>query len=100
MKNVAFLLIALLLVACTATTDPSAVPTDVSASANTAQQAEETETETESEASGETAVSSASSNNEFNIALTPEEAGRVRDRDWVKGATDPKVTIIEYGDFQ
>lgn len=33
-------------------------------------------------------------------ATTPEEAGIVRQRDWVKGADDPVVTIIEYGDFQ
>lgn len=33
-------------------------------------------------------------------ATTPEEAGIVRPQDWVKGASDPLVTIIEYGDFQ
>ena len=31
---------------------------------------------------------------------TLEEASIVRERDWVKGATVPVVTIIEYGDFQ
>ncbi|MCA9949236.1 MAG: hypothetical protein KDE48_06310 [Anaerolineales bacterium] len=98
MKKVAFLLIALLLVACNATTDPNAAPTDVTVSENTAEQSGTTEAQPEE--TGETAVSSDSTGNEFNIATTPEEAGRVRDRDWVKGATDPKVTIIEYGDFQ
>ena len=34
------------------------------------------------------------------IAKSPQEAGEVRDRDWTKGAEDPLVTIIEYGDFQ
>lgn len=24
----------------------------------------------------------------------------IRDRDWTKGASDPLVTVIEYGDFQ
>jgi hypothetical protein len=33
-------------------------------------------------------------------ATTPEEAGVVRQRDWTKGAAEPVVTIIEYGDFQ
>lgn len=36
----------------------------------------------------------------FTPATTPEEAGIVRPQDWVKGASDPVVTIIEYGDFQ
>jgi len=31
---------------------------------------------------------------------TLEEASIVREGDWVKGATVPVVTIIEYGDFQ
>jgi len=34
------------------------------------------------------------------IANSPQEAGVVRDRDWIKGTEDPLVTIIEYGDFQ
>lgn len=25
---------------------------------------------------------------------------QVRDRDWAKGAEDPLITVIEYGDFQ
>lgn len=33
-------------------------------------------------------------------ATTPAEASIVRDRDWTKGATEPVVTVIEYGDFQ
>ena len=31
---------------------------------------------------------------------TPAEAAVVRDTDWAKGASDPAVSIIEYGDFQ
>ncbi len=34
------------------------------------------------------------------LTVTLEEASIVRERDWVKGATVPVVTIIEYGDFQ
>jgi uncharacterized protein YcfL len=33
-------------------------------------------------------------------AKTAAEAGAIRDRDWTKGAEDPLITIIEYGDFQ
>jgi uncharacterized protein YcfL len=33
-------------------------------------------------------------------AVTAAEAGILRDRDWTKGAEDPLITIIEYGDFQ
>lgn len=33
-------------------------------------------------------------------ARTAAEAGILRDRDWTKGAEDPLITIIEYGDFQ
>ena len=31
---------------------------------------------------------------------TAAEAGIIRDRDWTKGAEDPLITIVEYGDFQ
>jgi hypothetical protein len=31
---------------------------------------------------------------------TPQEASIVREQDYTKGADDPTVTIIEYGDFQ
>ncbi len=34
------------------------------------------------------------------IGATPAEAGVVRVQDHVKGAEEPVVTIIEYGDFQ
>ena len=37
---------------------------------------------------------------DFTPASTPAEAGEVRDFDHIKGATDPVVTIIEYGDYQ
>jgi len=39
-------------------------------------------------------------NNEITIGKNPTDASVVRDRDWTKGAEDPLVTIIEYGDFQ
>lgn len=33
-------------------------------------------------------------------ATTPAQAAVIRDTDWVKGADEPAVSIIEYGDFQ
>ena len=37
---------------------------------------------------------------QFTVSSTISEAAIVRDSDWVKGADEPLVTIIEYGDFQ
>lgn len=39
-------------------------------------------------------------NNDITIGQNAAEASAVRERDWVEGAADPLVTIIEYGDFQ
>ncbi len=33
-------------------------------------------------------------------ATTIAEAAILRDSDWIDGASDPAITIIEYGDFQ
>lgn len=37
---------------------------------------------------------------EYPMATSIEEASERRETDWAKGAEDPLVTIIEYGDFQ
>jgi hypothetical protein len=36
----------------------------------------------------------------LSTGTTPAEAAVVREQDWVKGATEAAVSIIEYGDFQ
>lgn len=36
----------------------------------------------------------------FPVAGTVAEASQVRPSDWTKGAVNPLVSIIEYGDFQ
>jgi hypothetical protein len=36
----------------------------------------------------------------YPVAGTIAEAAQVRDSDWAKGAAEPLVSIIEYGDFQ
>ncbi|GAB4267320.1 MAG: hypothetical protein Kow0080_09330 [Candidatus Promineifilaceae bacterium] len=33
-------------------------------------------------------------------ATTVAEASQIREQDWAKGSSNPKVVIIEYGDFQ
>ena len=33
-------------------------------------------------------------------ATNPTEAAVIRERDWVLGAEEPLISIIEYGDFQ
>ena len=54
--------------------------------------------------SAATAEATAAANDEFSTTLSPAttvaEAAVVREQDWVRGATNPVVTIIEYGDFQ
>lgn len=36
----------------------------------------------------------------YPVAGTVAEAAQIRDTDWSKGAEEPLVSIIEYGDFQ
>ena len=51
----------------------------------------------------ETAVSAQtlpSANPDFIPATNPEGASAIRSHDWKEGATEPTVTIIEYGDYQ
>lgn len=36
----------------------------------------------------------------YSPATNVTEAAVVREQDWVRGASDPLVTVIEYGDFQ
>ena len=57
------------------------------------------ETEDVSESAVENEISSVSAG-PITPAETVAEAGVIRDRDWTKGAEDPLITIIEYGDFQ
>jgi hypothetical protein len=83
-------LLFLLLVACGASEEAEPAgeaPEDNSGPADVA------ESEVENEAPSVSADS-------ISPAETVAEAGVIRDRDWTKGAEDPLITIIEYGDFQ
>lgn len=55
---------------------------------------------TESPKAGTASRPAAVSADPITPAETAAEAGVIRDRDWTKGAADPLITIIEYGDFQ
>lgn len=92
MKNLVYMmLMCLLLAACSQTTEPSAVATS---SSNTAPADAAASTTTGEE---NTAVSAIPA---ITPATSVAEASSIRPQDWVKGANEPKVVIIEYGDFQ
>jgi len=97
MKKILLLLVLLLAVACGGPEAPVAETTD----------AEESETavstpDTVVEDVPPTAMAHTSSSapTDFTPASNPAEASEVRDFDHITGATDPAVTIIEYGDYQ
>jgi hypothetical protein len=103
-------LLATLFVACTSSTEPeqAADPTDSApavAESPTEPPAplptevqEATDEPTVEEDTTEAPVADGAKT--FLPALTPAEAGEIRDTDFVKGNPDAAVTIIEYGDFQ
>lgn len=72
-------------------TSPPAAPTEV---VPTASEAPTTAIAT-SEVAGEALATPIAQ-----VTTSLSEAGEIRDRDWVKGATEPSITFIEYGDFQ
>lgn len=89
------LLLILLLVACgsaaetgetTNTDNDNAAPAETSGT--------ETEEETNDEATAQTGPGAVTTGSNL------EEASIIREQDHVKGAEEPTVTIIEYGDFQ
>ncbi|MFQ5421781.1 MAG: hypothetical protein ACE5EY_15625 [Anaerolineae bacterium] len=92
MKKALLLFLLLILAACgsnstseTAVIEPTATDTAEVAPAET---------------TNETPATAVADTNELTPATTPEEASQIREQDHIVGATDPAVTIIEYGDFQ
>lgn len=83
--------------------EPAAVEAPATTDEEASQTADSDETE---EASGETStqVVTANINNLAALqttAVTIQDAAVVRENiDWVKGASDPILAIVEYGDFQ
>ena len=91
MRKFLILPLLLLLAACgsaavpEATVAPQSPPADAPAAESEAQAANE---------------SSSRAVDDVVTGTTPQEAGVARDQDHIKGAADPLVTIVEYGDFQ
>ena len=110
-KLILICLLATLFVGCTSSTEPEQQATDPTDSAPTVAESptdppvalptaveEPTETAPEESTSDDTATGDHPTI--FLPALTPDEAGEIRDNDHVKGNPDATVTIIEYSDFQ
>ncbi len=102
MKKIVLLWLVFLLAACGAAEAPER-STELSPTEPASQTTGEKPPATavvDEEAPAEASPVESSDADAFTIAKTPEEAGAVRARDWAKGAEEPAVTIIEYGDFQ
>ena len=100
MRKLLILPLLLLLVACGSADEPQDTAPSEGAVANEASAPAETsgdDTSVEETSSGDTAQDGKGS---VVTGKTPEQAGVVREQDHVKGAAEPTVTIIEYGDFQ
>lgn len=101
MKKALWLLLLVSLIACGPSTADSQ-PADVDAGEETAvsaaeQPADETTNIAET---GDESLPAAANLGDFVPETSAEEAAVVREQDWRKGAVDPLVVIIEYGDFQ
>lgn len=93
------LLLALLLACGPSTTDSQ--PADANVEDETAVTNTEETADTNDEApASESAAVAATNLDNFTPAADVAEAAVVREQDWRKGAADPAVVIIEYGDFQ
>lgn len=102
MRKAIWLLLLAALLACGPSTT-NTQPADVDEEEETAVTNTEATTEETAETNDEpTASSSVAATNldDFSPAGTVEEAAVVREQDWRKGAAEPDVVIIEYGDFQ
>lgn len=98
MKKVLWLLLLATFVACGPTTT-ELVPPDITDNVDTAVSPTDETAETEA-AADESSVPVATNQDDFVPASNITEASLIRVQDWQKGATDPLVVIIEYGDFQ
>ncbi|MFN2106801.1 MAG: hypothetical protein ACK2UJ_18140 [Candidatus Promineifilaceae bacterium] len=95
MRKLLFLPLLIFLAACGSATAPAATPAPESSDVGEAAAPRESDQETPQ--NGQTSEAGKAS---VVTGATPQEASVVREQDYVTGASDPKVTIIEYGDFQ
>lgn len=99
MKKAIWLLLLITLLACgSATTGSPSAEKD--AEEETAVSSTEETAENNDDAPSQPLVLLPKNFDDFSPARTVEEAAVVREQDWYKGAADPVVVIIEYGDFQ
>lgn len=99
MKKALWLLVLATLLACGPTTTDSQ-PTSADTEENTAVSTTEETAVTNDNVQSQPLVLLHGSLADFVPAKTAEEAAIVRQQDWQKGAVEPIVVIIEYGDFQ
>ncbi|MCB8979511.1 MAG: hypothetical protein H6657_19040 [Ardenticatenaceae bacterium] len=108
MKRILWLLpLLLLLLACGPTTSPLPSPdatvggnTAVSPSTSADETGQETATESTNETVTQTEAPMATDLADFVPVNSVEQAAQIRPQDWRKGAAEPAISIIEYGDFQ
>lgn len=98
MKKVLWLLMLGTLIACGSSTT-ELIPSDLESDSETAVSTTN-ETTTETDSFGSSSLPEATNLGDFVPASSVEQAAIIRDQDWGKGATEPVVQIIEYGDFQ
>ena len=105
MKRILLIILLLLLVGCGAAEQPvndaAAVANDETMAATAVPVVTDEEMEVEAaptEAPAEATVADGAAVPA--PATNPTEAAVIRDRDWVLGAEEPLISIIEYGDFQ
>jgi len=95
------LAVAVVLAACAPSTTPASpeTPTNASTSSTVAITATEAVEDIGSQADPAAAMTGERSEPAVPV-LTPDQVGVVRPQDHFLGASEPLVTIIEYGDFQ
>ncbi|WP_420631287.1 hypothetical protein [Candidatus Leptofilum sp.] len=98
MKKAVWLLVLLTLMACGPSTTELAPP-ETNANNDTAVSTTN-ETADTNETFSNPSLPAATNLDGFVPANSMEQAIQAREQDWGKGAADPLVVIIEYGDFQ
>jgi hypothetical protein len=99
MKKAIWLLLLTTLLACgSATTEVQ--PTEIDLEEDTAVPNTEVTAETNDNTESQPLVLLPDAVEDFSPAKSVAEAAVIREQDWSKGAVDPVVVIIEYGDFQ
>lgn len=98
MKNLLWLLVMGLLAACGS---GGAVEGETAVTSSTTTTSTAVPEPVESDTNAPTSTGDAASPIiHYPIAGTVTEAAEIRETDWAKGAAEPLVSIIEYGDFQ